>query len=59
MRERLIKSTDKDLRFYIMSYLEENKKIDPVPLNNWKIVPEKWVKPATEREKELLFGKTK
>lgn len=59
MRERLINSTEKDLRYYIMNYLEENNKIDPVPLNNWKIVPVKWVKPAAEREKELLFGKTK
>jgi 5'-nucleotidase family protein len=26
---------------------------------NWKFVPENWVKPATERDYQLLFGKKK
>ena len=50
-------STDKDLRFYILGYLEEQQTIRPAALNNWKIVPEDWVRKAATRDYELLFGK--
>jgi 2',3'-cyclic-nucleotide 2'-phosphodiesterase/3'-nucleotidase len=55
--DRLVKSTEKDLRFYILNYLETKKTIRPVALNNWKIIPEKWAKEAGERDYQLLFGK--
>jgi 2',3'-cyclic-nucleotide 2'-phosphodiesterase/3'-nucleotidase len=55
--ERLVSSTDKDLRYYLLVNLENRKTIRPVALNNWKIVPEAWVKPAMIRDYELLFGK--
>lgn len=55
--ERLVSSTDKDLRYYILVNLENRKTIRPVALNNWKIVPEAWVKKARIRDYELLFGK--
>jgi 2',3'-cyclic-nucleotide 2'-phosphodiesterase/3'-nucleotidase len=56
LRSRLISSTDKDLRYYILKSIENKKVIKPVPLNNWKIVPESWVKNAVKREYPLLFG---
>jgi 2',3'-cyclic-nucleotide 2'-phosphodiesterase/3'-nucleotidase len=56
IRSRLVASTDRDLRYYIMKSIELKKTIDPAPLNNWKIVPEKWVKEAARREYNLLFG---
>jgi 2',3'-cyclic-nucleotide 2'-phosphodiesterase/3'-nucleotidase len=31
--------------------------IAPRPNNNWRFVPETWVKPALERDRKLLFGK--
>jgi 2',3'-cyclic-nucleotide 2'-phosphodiesterase/3'-nucleotidase len=55
--KRLIKSSEKDLRYYILNYLEAKGTIKPVALNNWKIIPEKWVKDARARDYELLFGK--
>ena len=55
--KRLIKSTEKDLRYYILKYLEAKGTIKPVALNNWKIIPEKWVKVARVRDYELLFRK--
>jgi 2',3'-cyclic-nucleotide 2'-phosphodiesterase/3'-nucleotidase len=58
LRERLIRSTDRDLRYFILKSVEEQKKLNPEPLNNWKIVPEKWVETAKKREKLLLFGST-
>jgi 2',3'-cyclic-nucleotide 2'-phosphodiesterase/3'-nucleotidase len=54
---RLITSTDRDLRFYILKSLEEKKIIKPLALNNWKIVPEEWIKKAKIREWRLLFGR--
>lgn len=54
---RLIKSTDRDLRYYILTYLEKKKSIHPLPINNWEIVPKEWVRIAKPRDYELLFGK--
>lgn len=56
LKSRVVASTDRDLRFYIMKSIEETKIIDPEPLNNWKIIPENWVKSASARERVLLFG---
>jgi len=54
---RLLKSTEKDLRYYILKNLEAKGTIKPQALNNWKIIPEDWVKKARIRDYELLFGK--
>jgi 2',3'-cyclic-nucleotide 2'-phosphodiesterase / 3'-nucleotidase len=59
LRSRIVSSTDRDLRYYLMKSIEAKKTISPVPLNNWKIIPEKWVEAATEREYALLFGVAK
>ena len=56
LRKRLISSTDRDLRYYILKSIEAKKTISPVSLNNWKIIPEKWVKTAIPSEYALLFG---
>jgi 2',3'-cyclic-nucleotide 2'-phosphodiesterase/3'-nucleotidase len=57
LSKRLIKSTEKDLRFYILKNLEAKGTIKPLALNNWKIIPEEWVKNARIRDYGLLFGK--
>lgn len=59
LRSRLVSSTERDLRFYIMQSIEKKKTIQPVPMNNWKIIPEKWVEAASGREYALLFGEDK
>jgi 2',3'-cyclic-nucleotide 2'-phosphodiesterase/3'-nucleotidase len=59
LRKRLLTSTDRDLRYYILKYIEAKKTIDPVPMNNWKIIPENWVKAAMAPEYILLFGTRK
>jgi 2',3'-cyclic-nucleotide 2'-phosphodiesterase/3'-nucleotidase len=57
LSKRLIKSTDKDLRYYILNYLQNIGTINPIALDNWKIIPEYLVKEARSRDYELLFGK--
>ncbi len=59
LRARIISSTDRDLRYYILKSIEEKKTISPVPFNNWKIVPERWAAAAASREYPLLFGSAK
>jgi 2',3'-cyclic-nucleotide 2'-phosphodiesterase/3'-nucleotidase len=54
--KRLIASTERDLRYYILKDLEAEGTIDPQPLNNWKVIPEKWARDASAREYKLLFG---
>jgi 2',3'-cyclic-nucleotide 2'-phosphodiesterase/3'-nucleotidase len=56
LRSRLISSTDRDLRYYILKSIEAKKIINPKSLNNWKLIPEKLVKKARSRDYALLFG---
>lgn len=57
LKERIISSTDKDLRYYLMQYIERKNIIEPRALNQWKLIPEEWTTPASKRDYELLFGK--
>lgn len=59
LKERIISSTDKDLRYYLMQYIEQKKVIEPRALNQWKFVPEEWTVPASKRDYDFLFGKVK
>ena len=57
LKGRIISSTDKDLRYYLMQYIEQTKVIEPRALGQWKFVPEEWAVPASKRDYEFLFGK--
>lgn len=59
LKDRIIFSTDKDLRFYLMQYIEKKKIIDPQALNQWKFIPEEWTVPAAKRDYDFLFEKGK
>lgn len=56
LKERIIFSTDKDLRFYLMQYIEKKGTLNPGALNQWKFVPEAWTVPAAKRDYEMLFN---
>lgn len=56
LKDRIIYSTDKDLRYYMIQYIKDKGTLNPQPLNQWKLIPEDWVKPASERDYEYLFG---
>lgn len=59
LKNRVLFSTDKDLRYYLMKYVERQKVLEPKLDNNWKFIPEKWTINAAERDYNLLFGKNK
>lgn len=56
LAKRIVYSTDKDLRYYLMKRIEEVKVLDPKPLNQWKFIPEEWTVPTSKRDYDILFG---
>ncbi len=54
LASRLLASTDKDLRYYMMHWMEKQGSIAPKALGNWKVVPEKWVHLAEKKEKRCF-----
>ena len=56
LKERILFSTDKDLRYYLMKYIERQGVIEPESLGQWRFVPEEWAEPAAGRDYRLLFG---
>lgn len=55
LKDRILFSTDKDLRYYLMQYIAQRKVITPESLEQWKFIPQNWVKPAAERDYRKLF----
>lgn len=55
LAKRILTATDKDLRYYLMKYIENHPNLVPQKLNNWKFVPEAWTVPAARRDYQLLF----
>lgn len=53
---RIVNSTPADLRYYMMQWIKKNKTVQPEIISDWKLVPERLVKPAAEKDYLLLFG---
>lgn len=52
----VIKSTDKDLRFYMIKWFEnQSSSVTVEKLNNWKVIPEDYLKAGRERDYKLLY----
>ncbi len=52
---RIVWRSEHDLRHYLMQEIKRMGTLDPKPNHNWRFVPEEWVKPAAERDRQLLF----
>ncbi|MCF6241658.1 MAG: bifunctional metallophosphatase/5'-nucleotidase [Bacteroidales bacterium] len=55
LSERVVHATDKDLRYYMIKWIEEQKSITPLCDNNWTLIPEKWYEKAKAKDMNLLF----
>lgn len=53
---RIIKATDKDLRYYLIKHIEENPEIKNVIMRNWKFIPEDIAKKAIAIDRNILFS---
>ena len=56
LTERIVFSTDKDLRFYLAEEIKKAGIVTPKSFNQWKFIPEVWVEKAAKRDYKLLFG---
>lgn len=56
LKDRVIRTTDKDMRYYLIQFIKQQKVLHPQTLNQWKFIPEEWTIPAADRDCEALFG---
>ena len=56
LQARIIHSTDRDIRFYIMKTFQQQRFIMPSVDYNWTLQPQDWVKTAAQRDWQILFG---
>ena len=56
LNSRVVRATDKDLRYYLIKEIERNPDLHPVDLANWRFVPETVAKKAIAIDRELLFS---
>ena len=57
LKSRRLYESDRDQRYYLMEKIEREGTITPKAHNNWRFVPDELVKPAIERDRQLIFGK--
>ena len=55
LSKRILQSTTKDLRYFMMKWIEKNKTITPKAPGNWKVIPGKWWLKAKEKDYKLLY----
>lgn len=55
LAQRVVHSTDKDLRYYMIQWIEEQKSITPECDNNWTLIPDTWYQKAKVKDMEILF----
>ena len=55
LSKRLISSTDKDLRYYMMKWIEEEKIVTPKLIGNWKVEPENYWLAGKQKDYQLLY----
>jgi 2',3'-cyclic-nucleotide 2'-phosphodiesterase/3'-nucleotidase len=52
---RIVTSTLKDLRYYLMKWIEDKKIVNPKALKNWCVIPSDWWEKGKEKDAELLY----
>lgn len=55
LEKRIVHSTDKDLRYYMMKWIEKKKTVTPKAMGNWKVIPETWWEKGKEKDYKLLY----
>lgn len=55
LSKRVINSTEKDLRYFVMKWIEEQKTVEPKLLNNWRVQPEDFWQAGKEKDYQILF----
>jgi 2',3'-cyclic-nucleotide 2'-phosphodiesterase/3'-nucleotidase len=53
--KRVISSTEKDLRYYMMKWIEAKGTVEPLTYSNWRVVPEDWWFKGMKKDYKLIF----
>ncbi len=53
--ERIASSTTRDLRFYMMEWMNTQQVIEPELFDNWSVEPHDWWAEGKERDEKILF----
>lgn len=56
LKQRIIWSSERDLRYYLMNEIKQQGVISPVTNGNWRFLPEQWTTKAIERDRNIIFG---
>lgn len=56
LKSRILRSTDKDLRYYLLKAIEKKGLIEPYVNPSWKFVPEALAARLISIDKNILFG---
>ncbi len=57
LASRVINSTEKDLRFFMIEWIAKQGNITPEKYNNWNLIPQDWWERGKEKDSKLLFSK--
>jgi len=55
LKNRQLTSTENDIRYLIMNWIEKNQTIHPKKNSNWRIIPEGYYEYGKRRDMKLLF----
>lgn len=55
IKDRLIESSDNDLRYLLMKYIEKEKEVTVEAGSNWRIIPEDYFEWGKSKDYKLLF----
>lgn len=56
LKKRIVSATDKDLRYYLIDYIEKHPDIEVQTIHNWKFIPDGIAEKAAAIDRELLFS---
>ncbi|KAF0149946.1 MAG: 2' 3'-cyclic-nucleotide 2'-phosphodiesterase [Ignavibacteria bacterium] len=55
LNKRIVTSTDKDLRYYAIKWIENMKVFTPKTTENWKVIPEEWHLKGKTKDYKIMF----
>ncbi len=57
LKDRIVFSTGKDLRYYMMQWLSATGPIEPEASDNWMVIPQTRYQKGCRKDYELLYGR--
>lgn len=55
LRDRVVRTTDHDLRYYLTDFFQRHDPYTPAVISSWMYVPDKWAEPAIARDSASIF----